>query len=148
MDHDRPSYPDVAPGDGVTIIPGLRIPMGELHLRFTPSGGPGGQHANKVATRVELRFDVARSPSLRPYYRNLLLDRLGPEVRLVVDDERSQLRNRTLAIERFQAKLAGALRVERTRRPTRPTKGSVERRLDAKRRQSSRKRDRKPGPDD
>ncbi len=144
--------PDPGPGlpaaDGLQVTPALRIPLSEVHLRFTPSGGPGGQHANKVATRVELRFDVAGSPSLTPGQRARLLSRLGPEVRLVVDEERSQRRNRTLALERLAQRLAAGLRVTPPRRATRPTKGSVERRLEAKRRQSARKRERRPGPDD
>ncbi len=105
----------------------LRIPVSELQFRFSPSGGPGGQHANKVATRVELRFDVAGSPSLGPRQRARLLERLGPELRVVADDERSQLRNRQLATERFRERLAAALRVDKPRRPTRPTRASKER---------------------
>jgi len=134
--------------DRVRITSSLSIPLSELHFRFSPSGGPGGQHANKVATRVELRFDVAGSPSLGPHQRARLLDRLGPEVRVVADDERSQLRNRHLAVERFRERLAAALRVEKARRPTRPSKGAKERRLADKRRLSERKRDRRPGHDD
>jgi ribosome-associated protein len=145
-----PPAPDPEPpaGDAVQVTPSLRIPLSEVHLRFTPSGGPGGQHANKVATRVELRFDVAGSPSLRPHQRARLLDRLGPEVRLVVDEERSQRRNRQIALDRLAARLAAALRVATPRRPTRPTRGAVERRLDAKRRQAARKRDRRRGPEE
>jgi ribosome-associated protein len=123
----------------------LVVPLSELHLRFSPSGGPGGQHANKVNTRVELRFDVSGSPSLGPRQRARLLERLGPELRLVVDDERSQLRNRQLAVERFRQRMADALRVEKARRPTRPSRGAKERRLAAKRQVSERKRNRRPG---
>ncbi len=122
--------------------------MSELHLRFSPSGGPGGQHANKVNTRVELRFDISGSPSLGPRQRARLLERLGPELRLVVDDERSQIRNRQLAMERFRERMAAAMHVEKARRPTRPSRGATERRLAAKRRQSERKRDRRPDFDD
>jgi len=132
----------------VRVSSGLRIPVSELQFRFTPSGGPGGQHANKVATRVELRFDVASSPSLGPYQRARILEKLGPEVRVVADDERSQLRNRQLAVERFRERLTAALRVEKARRPTRPTKGAKERRLAEKRRLSERKRARRPDHDD
>ena len=113
----------------VRITSSLRIPMSELQLRFSRSSGPGGQHANKVSTRVELRFDVARSPSLGPRQRSRLIDRLGPEVRIVADDERSQVRNRQLAVERFRARMAVALRVETPRRPTRPSRAAKERRL-------------------
>ena len=130
------------------VTSSLRIPVSELRFRFSPSGGPGGQHANTVATRVEVRFDVRRSPSLGPHQRARLLERLGPEVRVVVDEERSQVRNRELAVERLRQRLAGALRVDKARRPTRPTLGSKERRLAEKRRVAERKRSRRPGPDD
>jgi ribosome-associated protein len=132
----------------VRVSPSLRIPVGELQFRFSPSGGPGGQHANKVSTRVELRFDVAGSPSLGPHQRARLLDRLGPELRVVADDERSQLRNRQRAVERFRERMAEALRVDKARRPTRPSKGAKERRLAEKRRLSERKRARRPDHDD
>lgn len=115
------------------------IPLAELAWRFSRSGGPGGQHANTSDTRVEVRFDVAGSPSLGPRQRARLLDRLGPEVRVVVSDERSQLRNRELALQRLAERLAGALRVTAPRRATRPTRGGIERRLEGKRRQADRK---------
>jgi ribosome-associated protein len=140
-----------ADGDGVgtvRISASLAIPLSELQFRFSPSGGPGGQNANKVNTRVELRFDVAGSPSLGPRQRARLIDRLGPEVRLVADDERSQLRNRQLAVQRFRARMADALHIEKPRRPTRPSRGAKERRLTAKRRVSERKRARRPDLDD
>jgi ribosome-associated protein len=132
----------------VRISASLAIPLSELQFRFSPSGGPGGQHANKVNTRVEIRFDVVGSPSLGPRQRARLIDRLGPEVRLVADDERSQLRNRQLAVQRFRARMADALRIEKPRRPTRPSRGAKERRLTAKRRVSERKRARRPDLDD
>ena len=128
----------------VRVTSSLAVPLGELHLRFSPSGGPGGQHANKVNTRVELRFDISGSPSLGPRQRARLLERLGPELRLVVDDERSQLRNRQLAVDRFRQRMADALHVDKARRPTRPTRGSKERRLATKRQVSERKRNRRP----
>ena len=143
--------PDPASGSGpeiVRVTSSLRIPVSELQFRFSASGGPGGQHANKVATRVELRFDVAGSPSLGPHQRARLLEKLGPEVRVVADDERSQLRNRQLAVERFRERMAAALRIEKTRRPTRPSRGAKERRLAEKRRLSERKRSRRPDQDD
>jgi len=139
--------PSVGP-DVIRVTQSLRIPLSELQFKFSPSGGPGGQHANKVATRVEVRFDVAGSPSLGPYQRSRLLEKLGPEVRLVVDEERSQLRNRQLAVERLRERLVAALHIEKSRRPTRPTKGAKERRLADKRKLSERKRSRKPGFDD
>ena len=128
----------------------LRIPLAELEWRFSRSGGPGGQHANTADTRAEVRFDVQGSPSLGPRQRARLLEKLGPVVRVVVSDERSQSRNRQLALERLAARLADALHIERPRRPTRPTKGAKERRLEAKRQQGERKRlrARPPGADD
>ena len=138
-----------AASDGmVRVSPSLSVPMSELQLRFGPSGGPGGQHANKVNTRVELRFDISGSPSLGPRQRARLLERIGPELRLVVDDERSQIRNRQLAVERFRRRMADALHVEKARRPTRPSRGAKERRLAAKRQLSERKRSRRPDLDE
>jgi len=136
--------------DGVLRVSrGCAIPVAELSWRFSRSGGPGGQHANTADTRVEVRFDVAGSPSLGPRQRARLIERLGPEVRVVASDERSQARNRALALERLAARLADGLRVEAPRRPTRPTKASVRRRLDAKRRNADRKAQRRrPDPTD
>jgi ribosome-associated protein len=118
------------------------IPMSEIEWRFSPSGGPGGQHANRSNTRAEARFDVAGSPSLGPRQRARLLERLGDVVRVVADDERSQSRNRALALERLRSRLAEGLRQPKPRRATAPTKGSEQRRLDAKRRRSEVKRQR------
>jgi ribosome-associated protein len=126
----------------------LSIPRAEVLVRFSASGGPGGQHANKAATRVELTFDAATSPSLSEGQRNRILDRIGPVVRIVVDDERSQTRNRELAEARFVARLAAALHVEVPRRPTRPSRGAKQRRLDAKKQRSETKANRRrPGRD-
>jgi len=119
------------------------IDLDEVEVRFSRSGGPGGQHANKTSSRVELRFDVAASPSLDESQRQRLRDRVGDEVRVVADDERSQARNRAIAVERLRSRLAAGLQVERNRRPTRPTRGAKLRRLEAKRRQGERKRDRR-----
>lgn len=121
----------------------LVLSLDELTWRFSRSGGPGGQHANTSDTRVEVRFDVVGSPSLGPRQRARLLERLGPEVRVAVSDERSQARNRDLALERLADRLAEALRVEAPRRPTKPTRASQRRRLEQKRRQSSRKAERR-----
>lgn len=125
----------------------LRIPADEIVWRFTTSSGPGGQHANRAATRAEARFDIARSASLSDAQRARLLEALGPELRVACDESRSQARNRALALERLRSRLAGALRPRRSRRPTAPTRASVQRRLDAKRRRSETKRSRRP-PDD
>jgi ribosome-associated protein len=121
------------------------IPDGELVERFSGSGGPGGQHANTANTRVELVFDVAGSAALGPRQRERLLERLGPSVRVVASDRRSQAQNRELARERLRTKLGEALRVQAVRRPTRKSHGAEERRLQAKHRQSDRKKARREG---
>jgi ribosome-associated protein len=134
--------------DDLRVTASVVIPSYELAWSFGPSGGPGGQHANRAHTRAEVRFDAEASGSLSQYQRQRVIDRLGSVVIVSADDERSQLRNRRLALDRLRQKLAGALRVETPRRPTRPGRGAVERRLDAKRRQAARKRDRRGGFDD
>ncbi|MBA3654840.1 MAG: aminoacyl-tRNA hydrolase [Actinobacteria bacterium] len=124
------------------------IPLSELEWRFTASGGPGGQHANTANTRAEVVFDVANSPSLGPRQRDRLLTKLGPSVRVAASDERSQARNRALAMDRLRSRLADALHIDKPRRPTAPTKGSRERRLQSKHRRADVKRNRRPPPDD
>ncbi|HEY2814781.1 MAG TPA: alternative ribosome rescue aminoacyl-tRNA hydrolase ArfB, partial [Acidimicrobiales bacterium] len=128
--------------DGLRVNRTLRIPLDELEWRFMPSGGPGGQHANRSHTRAEVRFDIAGSPSLGPRQRARLLDRFGPILRVVADDERSQGRNRSLAQQRLAERLEGALRIEKARQPTRPTAAARRRRLQEKRRRSDQKRQR------
>jgi len=125
------------------VTPTCVIRMDELDWRFSASGGPGGQHVNTANTRAEVRFDIAGSPSLGPRQRARLLERLGPEVRVVASDERSQLRNRELALERLRSRLAAALHVETPRRPTKPTKAAKEKRLEGKRHRSETKRRRR-----
>lgn len=134
--------------DVLRVAPGVRIPRSELQVRFSASGGPGGQHANKAATRVELVWDLEGSPSLLPAQRTRAMAKLGEQVRIVVDDERSQARNRALAEERFIARLADALRVERPRRATKPSRGAKERRIQAKRQRSETKAGRRRPPMD
>jgi ribosome-associated protein len=134
----------VARDDVLVVNRSLAIPMRELTFRFSRAGGPGGQHVNTSETRVEVCFDVAASPSLGPRQRARLLAKLGPEVRVVAADQRSQTRNRDLAVERLGRRLADALHIERPRRASRPTRASVERRLDDKRRRSTRKSARRP----
>jgi ribosome-associated protein len=126
----------------------LRIPLDELRWRFTTSGGPGGQHANRSSTRAEVSFDVERSPSLGPRQRARLIERIGPTARASSGDERSQARNRELALERLRTRLADALRMERTRRPTRVPAAASARRVADKRRRGARKRERGRPSDD
>jgi ribosome-associated protein len=135
--------------DDLIVTQSVRVPRHELQVSFSASGGPGGQHANKAATRVELRFDIANSSAFTEGQRARVIERLGEELRVVVDDERSQLRNRALAEERLVARLQSALHVERPRRPTRPTKGSKNRRLKAKQQRGEIKQQRRrPNRDD
>ncbi|MDA8033890.1 MAG: alternative ribosome rescue aminoacyl-tRNA hydrolase ArfB [Actinomycetota bacterium] len=133
--------------DDLVVSRSLVVAADDLEWRFSGSGGPGGQHANTANTRVELRLDVAAARSLGPRQRARLLERLGPLVRVVASDERSQLRNRELARARLAERLAAALRVEPVRRPTRPTLASRERRLTDKRRRAERKEGRRPPED-
>ena len=127
-------------GDELRVNRSLSIPLSELEWRFSRSGGPGGQHANTSNTRAEVSFDVARSPSLSSRQRARLLDRTGPVVRVVASDERSQARNRQLALDRLRGRLLDALKVRSPRQPSVPTTGSDERRLTVKRRRGQVKR--------
>ncbi len=138
------------PGDETLHVRrGLDLPLSEVSWRSTTAGGPGGQHANRTRSRVEVRFDVEASASLGPRQRARLLERLGPVVRAGASESRSQARNRELALGRLATKLDRALRVQPTRTPTRPSKGSQLRRVEAKRRRSRTKQQRRaPGPDD
>jgi ribosome-associated protein len=129
--------------DALRVTASVRIPAHELEWRFGPSGGPGGQHANRAHTRAEVRLDIEASAAFSDAQRQRVISRVGSIIVVSADDERSQLRNRRLALERLRVKLERALRVETPRRPTRPGKGAVERRLDAKRRQASRKQERR-----
>jgi ribosome-associated protein len=126
----------------------VEIPLAEIELRTSRSSGPGGQHANVTASRVEAVFDVEASNALADDRRELLLRRLGPRVRAVAQDARGQARNRELALRRLREKLAEGLRELPPRRPTAPTRSSRERRLDAKRRTARRKAERRPPRDD
>ncbi len=126
----------------------LAIPLTEITLRTSRSSGPGGQHANVTASRVEALFDVLSSPSLSEAQRERVIARAGPRIVAIAQDERSQTRNRELALSRLAARLGEALVVPRKRRATRPTAASRERRLAAKRRGTERKRERRPPSDD
>jgi ribosome-associated protein len=135
--------------DPLPVRPGTAIPLREITVRASRSSGPGGQHANTTASRIEASFDVEASETLSEAQKQRIIARLGARVVAVAQDERSQTRNRELALQRLAHRLATALAPRRTRHPTRPTRSSVTQRLDSKRRQAARKRDRRrPGADD
>jgi ribosome-associated protein len=133
--------------ESIRVTPRLAIPLAEIELRFSRSSGPGGQHAQKTETRVEAVFDVAASSTLSDAQKTRIAERIGPVVRAVAQDERSQWRNREVALERLAEALAAALRTRPKRRPTAPTRAARERRLEEKRRRGGVKRLRRP-PDD
>jgi ribosome-associated protein len=127
----------------------VTLPMSEIGWRATTSGGPGGQHANRTSSRVEVWFDVEASTTLGPRQRARLVHRIGPMVRASAAEERSQARNRQVALERLAHRIADGLKHETPRRPTRPTVGSKERRLSSKHRRADIKKGRRaPGPDE
>ena len=130
--------------ESIRVTRTVSIPRSEVELRFSRSSGPGGQHAQKSDTRVEAVFDVEASSALSDAQKRRVASRAGPVVRAVAQDERSQWRNRELATERLVESLREALRVQRRRRPTKPTKASRERRLESKRRRGDTKRLRRP----
>jgi ribosome-associated protein len=131
-------------GESIRVTRSVSIPRSEIELRFSRSSGPGGQHAQKTETRAEAVFEVERSVALTDAQKRRVIAKAGPVLRAVAQDERSQWRNRELAIERVVDELREALKVERKRRPTKPTRESQERRLDQKRRRSETKRLRRP----
>ena len=126
------------------MTPRLAIPLSEVELRFSRSSGPGGQHAQKTETRVEAAFDVAASATLTEAQKRRLVRQAGPLVRTVAQDERSQARNRELALERLAETIRAGLRVRRKRRRTKPSAAVRERRLADKRRRAELKRLRRP----
>jgi ribosome-associated protein len=125
------------------IRPGVAIPLAEVELRTSRSSGPGGQHANVTASRVEATFDVNASRALTEEQRARISSRLGPRVTAAAQDTRSQHRNRELALERLAARLAHALEVRRPRTRTRPTRTSQKKRVESKRRRGETKRARR-----
>ena len=129
--------------ESIRVTRSVAVPLAEIELRTSRSSGPGGQHANTAETRVEALFDVEASTALTDAQKRRVVAKAGPVLRAVAQDERSQWRNRRLAIERLVDQLREALRVERRRVPTRPTSASVERRLEEKRRRARRKRERR-----
>jgi ribosome-associated protein len=130
--------------ESIRVTRSVSIPRSEIELRFSRSSGPGGQHAQKSDTRVEAIFDVEASSALSESQKRRVVAKAGPVLRAVAQDERSQWRNRELALERLTDALRAALRVQRRRRPTKPSKTAVERRLEQKRRRSETKRLRRP----
>jgi ribosome-associated protein len=130
--------------ESIQVTRSVSIPRSEIELRFSRSSGPGGQHAQKSDTRVEASFDVEASSALTEAQKRRVVAKAGPVLRAVAQDERSQWRNRELATERLVESLREALKVERRRRPTKPTKASRARRLEQKRRRGDTKRLRRP----
>ena len=127
-------------GESIRVTRTVELPLSEVDFRTSRSSGPGGQHAQKTETRVEALFDVEHSEALSEVQKRRVIARSGPVLRAIAQDERSQARNKELALERLVAQLREALRVPRKRRPTKPSQASVERRLDEKRRRSRVKR--------
>ena len=136
------------PRDDVVVNGGLVIPAAELTWRFSPSGGPGGQHANTSNTRAEVTFDITSSAVLSAAQQQVLAARFGPRLSISVDETRSQTRNRQIALERLAARLRDALRPKKKRRATKPSRGAKERRLQAKRKRSQLKAGRRRHHDD
>jgi ribosome-associated protein len=134
----------VMDGESIRVTRSVSIPLAEIELRFSRSSGPGGQHAQKSETRVEALFDVEASAALTATQKSRVARKTGSVLRAIAQDERSQARNRELAVERIADQLREALKVERKRVPTKPTAQSKERRLEAKRRRSEVKRLRRP----
>ena len=126
------------------IKPSLRIPISEIVWSFNPSGGPGGQHANKSNTRVEAELPLTRLTEIDDRTKSLLIEKLGDSLRVVEDSTRSQNRNRKKAIHRMEKILIDALHIEKKRKPTKPSRSSNEKRLQVKKRRSKLKVDRKP----
>jgi len=131
-------------GESISVTRSVAIPLEEIELRVSRSSGPGGQHAQTSETRVEAVFDVEASATLSPTQKRRVVTRAGPVLRAVAQDERSQARNRELALERLAARLREALRVPRKRVATKPSAAARERRLEEKRRRGKTKRLRRP----
>src|SRR4051812_10907407 len=134
--------------DAIRVAEGTEIPLDEIEFRASRSSGPGGQHANVTASRIEAVFDVNASRALSEQQRELLQRKLGDRVTAVAQDARSQARNRELALERLREKLEAGLRRPKPRRPTKPSRAARERRLQQKRQRSERKAQRRPPSED
>ena len=133
--------------ESIQVTRSVSLPVSEIELRVSRSSGPGGQHAQKSSTRVEALLDVEASSALTDVQKQRVVGRVGPVLRAVAQDERSQARNRELAVERLVEKLRAALFVPRRRKPTKPTAASRERRLAEKKRRGETKRLRRPPAD-
>jgi ribosome-associated protein len=133
--------------ESIRVTRSVSIPLSEIDFRYSRSSGPGGQHAQKSETRVEALFDVEGSAALTDRQKRRVVSKAGPVLRAIAQDERSQARNRELAVVRIANALREALKVERRRKPTKPSKAAVERRLEQKRRRSATKRLRQPPTD-
>lgn len=131
---------------GLAVGQRFVIPAHELQWRFSASGGPGGQHVNTSNTKAELTFDIAHSSVLSPRHRARLAEQYGDALRVVASDERSQSRNRELAMQRLAARIDEALREQRTRRPTKPSQAARRRRLQEKQHRSQLKLSRRAVP--
>ena len=131
-------------GESIRVTRSVVLPLSEVSFRFSRSSGPGGQHAQKSETRVEALLDVEASTALTDVQKKRVIARTGPVLRAIAQDERSQLRNKELALERLVEQLRRALRVERKRVATKPSAAARERRLEQKRRRSATKRLRRP----
>jgi ribosome-associated protein len=126
--------------ESIRVTRSVTLPVAEVELRTSRSSGPGGQHAQKSETRVEAVFDVESSSALTEAQKRRVVAKAGPVLRAVAQDERSQLRNKELALDRLVEQLRAALHVDRARRPTKPSKAAVERRLEQKRRRGETKK--------
>ncbi len=126
------------------IKPGLRIPVSEIVWNFNPSGGPGGQHANKANTRVEAELTITHLTEIDEHTKSLIIEKIGESLRVVEDSTRSQNRNRKKALQRMEKTLIDAVQIEKKRKPTKPSRSSNERRLQVKKRRSKLKAERKP----
>jgi ribosome-associated protein len=131
-------------GESIRVTRSVSIPLSEIELRFSRSSGPGGQHAQKSETRVEALFDVEASAALTAQQKKRVAGKVGTVLRAIAQDERSQARNRELAVERIAEQLREALKVKRRRVPTKPSARSMERRLETKRKRAEVKRLRRP----
>lgn len=129
--------------ESLRINGGTRIPLSDVVIRASRSSGPGGQHANMTSSRIEVSFDVRASGALSPGQRELVVERIGPVVRAVSQDARSQARNRDLALERLASRIRDALHVDAKRRATKPSRSAKRKRVESKVKRGQVKKDRR-----